>query len=135
MMPETTVGASVIDRYRSHIGKPRDSITTPALILDAAVLRRNIAVMAARTNGPTRLRPHAKSHKCAQIARLQIEAGAIGMTTATVWEAAALVRDGIEDVLIANQVVGVEKVRRLAEIAREACITVAVDDPGNAEAL
>jgi D-serine deaminase-like pyridoxal phosphate-dependent protein len=125
----------VIDRYRSHIGKPRDAITTPALILDAAVLRRNIAAMADRMKGPTRLRPHAKSHKCAQIARLQVEAGAIGVTTATVWEAAALVRAGIRDVLIANQVVGLEKVQRLAETAREARITVAVDDPGNAEAL
>src|SRR3954468_5432125 len=99
MMPETTVGASVIDRYRSHIGIRRDAITTPALILDATVLQRNIAAMAARMNGPTRLRPHAKSHKCAQIARLQVEAGALGVTTATVWEAAALVRAGIQDVL------------------------------------
>src|SRR5262245_33645749 len=121
--------------YRSNLGKARDALTTPALIVDAAVLRRNIAAMAARMRGPTRLRPHAKSHKCAQIARLQVEAGAIGVTTATVWEAAALVRAGIQDVLIANQVVGEEKLRRLAETAREARLTVAVDDPGNGKAL
>jgi D-serine deaminase-like pyridoxal phosphate-dependent protein len=117
------------------IGKARDALTTPALILDAAVLRRNIALMAARTSGPTRLRPHAKSHKCAEIARLQVEAGAIGSTTATVWEAVALVQAGIEDVLIANQVVGEEKIRRLVEAARNARLTVAVDDVRNAEAL
>src|SRR5262249_13212965 len=69
---------------------------------------------AARTSGPTRLRPHAKSHKCAEIARLQIEAGAIGMTTANVWEAVALVQAGIDGLLIANEVVGGEKIRRLA---------------------
>jgi D-serine deaminase-like pyridoxal phosphate-dependent protein len=135
MLPNTALGGSVIERYRSNRGKARDALTTPALILDAAVVRRNIAAMAARTRGPTRLRPHAKSHKCAQIARLQVEAGAIGVTTATVWEAAALVQAGIEDVLIANQVVGEEKVRRLAEAACQARLTVAVDDSGNAEAL
>jgi D-serine deaminase-like pyridoxal phosphate-dependent protein len=135
MSPDPALEAPVIDRYRSRIGKARDALTTPALILDAAVMRRNIAAMAARTRGPTRLRPHAKSHKCAQIARLQVEAGAIGVTTATIWEAAALVQAGIADVLIANEVVGEEKVRRLAETAREACLTVAVDDPGQASAL
>jgi D-serine deaminase-like pyridoxal phosphate-dependent protein len=120
---------------RSNIGKARDALTTPALILDAAVMRRNIALMAARTAGPTRLRPHAKCHKCVPIARLQVEAGAIGITTATVWEAAALSQAGIEDVLIANEVVGEEKIRRLAEAARNTRLTVAVDDVGNAEAL
>src|SRR5690242_10984580 len=91
---------------QSNIGKARDALTTPALILDAAVLKRNIATLAARMTGPTQLRPHAKSHKCAQIARLQLEAGAIGMTTATVWEAAALIQAGVQDLLIANEVVG-----------------------------
>jgi D-serine deaminase-like pyridoxal phosphate-dependent protein len=120
---------------RSNIGRARDALTTPALILDAAAMRRNIALMAARTSGPTRLRPHAKSHKCAQIARLQLEAGAIGMTTANVWEAVALVQAGIDDLLIANEIVGEEKIRRLAEAARNARLTVAVDDVRNAEAL
>jgi D-serine deaminase-like pyridoxal phosphate-dependent protein len=129
--PEPRVG----ERYRSSIGEAREALTTPALILDAAALKRNIAAMAARMRGPTRLRPHAKSHKCAEIARLQIDAGAIGMTTATVWEAAALVQAGIGDVLIANEVVGEEKIERLAAIAGEARLTVAVDEAENAAAL
>jgi D-serine deaminase-like pyridoxal phosphate-dependent protein len=120
---------------QSEIGKARDGLTTPALILDGAALKQNIAAMAARMNGPTRLRPHAKSHKCAQIAHLQLEAGAIGMTTATVWEAAALVHAGVGDVLIANEVVGEEKIRCLAETAKSARLTVAVDDAGNAASL
>jgi D-serine deaminase-like pyridoxal phosphate-dependent protein len=124
-----------LDAYRSDIGKARDALATPALILNAAALERNIAAMAARMQGPTRLRPHAKSHKCARIARMQVEAGAIGITAATVWEAAALVQAGIPDVLIANEVVGVEKIRQLAAAARNARVTVAVDDPRNAEAL
>jgi D-serine deaminase-like pyridoxal phosphate-dependent protein len=126
---------TLLDAYRSDIGKARDAVSTPALILDAAALERNIAAMAARTRGPTRLRPHAKSHKCAQIARMQVEAGAIGITTATVWEAAALVADGIRDILIANEVVGETKLARLAAAARDARVTVAVDDPRNADAL
>jgi D-serine deaminase-like pyridoxal phosphate-dependent protein len=124
-----------LDAYRSDIGKARDAVATPALILDAAALRHNVAAMAARMQGPTRLRPHAKSHKCAQIARMQVEAGAIGLTAATVWEAVALVQAGIPDVLIANEVVGEEKIRQLAAAARDARLTVAVDDPRNAAAL
>lgn len=124
-----------LDAYRSDLGKARDGLATPALILDAVALRRNIAAMAARMEGPTRLRPHAKSHKCARIARMQVEAGAIGITAATVWEAAALVEAGIQDVLIANEVVGEPKIRRLATAAREGRLTVAVDDPRNAAAL
>jgi D-serine deaminase-like pyridoxal phosphate-dependent protein len=135
MITISVPGGAVIDRFRCNIGKARDALTTPALILDAAVVRRNIAAMATRLQGPTRLRPHAKSHKCAPIARMQVEAGAIGVTTATVWEAAALAQAGIDDVLIANQVVGEEKLRRLAGVAQQARLTVAVDDPGNAEAL
>src|SRR5436190_4818684 len=113
MNSNSVLEGSAIEKYRSSVGKPRDALTTPALILDAAVVRRNIGAMAARMQGPTRLRPHAKSHKCAQIALMQVEAGAIGVTTATVWEAVALAWAGIEDVLIANQVVGEEKLRRL----------------------
>src|SRR5262249_42091264 len=76
-----------------------------------------------------------KSHKSAEIARMQIEAGAIGLTTATVWEAGAVVAAGLDDLLIANEVVGEAKIRHLAEIARTARVTVAVDHVRNAEAL
>jgi D-serine deaminase-like pyridoxal phosphate-dependent protein len=66
---------------------------------------------------------------------MQVEAGAIGLTAATVWEAAAVVAAGMDDLLIANEVVGEAKIRQLAEIARTARVTVAVDHVGNAEAL
>jgi D-serine deaminase-like pyridoxal phosphate-dependent protein len=120
---------------RAAIGRSRQELTTPALLLDLPVVRRNIARMAACTRGPTRLRPHVKSHKSAEIARLQMESGAIGLTAATVWEAAAMADAGMDDLLIANEVVGEEKVRRLAGIARTARVTVAVDHVRNAEAL
>src|SRR3954453_5381137 len=105
----------MLEAYRSSIERSRRDLPTPALLLDLEVLRRNIATMAACLPGPARLRPHAKSHKCAQIARMQLEAGAIGLTTATVWEAMALSRAGVPDLLIANEIVGSEKIEALAE--------------------
>ena len=53
-----------------------------------------------------------------EVRRMQVEAGAIGLCTATVWEADVMVRGGIDDVLIANEVVGREKIARLAELGR-----------------
>src|SRR5262249_20670796 len=120
---------------RTTIGRLRHELTTPALLLDLPVVQRNIDRMAACTRGPTRLRPHFKSHKCAEIARMQIEAGAIGLTAATVWEAAAMASAGLNELLIANEVIGEEKICRLADIARTASVTVAVDNMQNAEAL
>lgn len=135
MAADSSYECSVLKAYLPAVGKRRRELVTPALILDAAAARRNIRLMADRLTGPTKLRPHAKLHKSPQIAKWQLEAGAIGITTATVWEAAALVKEGIGDILIANQVVGPLKVRKAAEVAREASLMVAVDDCGNADAL
>jgi D-serine deaminase-like pyridoxal phosphate-dependent protein len=105
------------------------------MLLAIEAAEANIALMAGRFAGGTRLRPHGKSHKCAELAHRQIRAGAIGLTTATAWEAVAFVNRGIKDVLVANQVVGAEKVAALAAAAREARVTVAVDDAGHARHL
>jgi len=123
--------------YRSAIGRPRHDLVTPALILDLDVARRNIAAMAEYMRTvPAKLRPHIKVHKSPELARMQMEAGeALGLTTATVWEAVVMVRGGIDDILIANEVVGEEKVKALAELARDARINVAIDDAHNAEEL
>lgn len=122
--------------YRSAIGRPRRDLVTPALILDLDVARRNINFMAERLRGMTaRIRPHIKVEKCAELARLQVDAGAIGVCTATVWEAIEMRQSGIADVLIANQVGGKEKIMVLAEAARHGGLTVAVDDARNARDL
>lgn len=123
--------------YRSAIGRSRHDLTTPALILDLDVARRNIVKMAdyMRTV-PAKLRPHIKVHKSPELGRMQMEAGAaVGLTTATVWEAVVMVRGGIDDILIANEVVGEEKIQALAELARDAHMTVAIDNAQNAEDL
>ena len=121
---------------RAAIGRGRDEIDTPALLIDLDALERNISRMAAffRTVSAD-LRPHSKTHKCPRIAQLQIDAGARGITCAKVGEAEALVAGGIQDILIANQVVGPRKIARLVNVAREAKLTVAVDDPANVAAL
>ncbi len=127
----------ILGDYRSAIGRPRHDLVTPALILDLDIARRNIAAMAEYMRTvPAKLRPHIKVHKSPELAQMQMEAGeALGLTTATVWEAVVMVRGGIDDILIANEVVGEEKVKALAELARDARINVAIDDAHNAEEL
>ncbi len=107
-------------------------IETPALILEKSVFENNIAEMKKILDGSKlSLRPHYKSHKCSQIARIQIENGAVGMTCAKLSEAYDLVDSGIEDVLIANQIVGDEKISRLASLAKKCRLTVCVDNEEN----
>jgi D-serine deaminase-like pyridoxal phosphate-dependent protein len=126
----------VRDAYRSAIGRPRRELVTPALILDLDAARRNIQFMASRLSGmKAKLRPHVKVQKSAELAHLQIAAGAIGVCTATVWEAIVMSQSGIEDVLIANQVGGKEKITALAAAAKNGRLSVAVDDVQNAQDL
>ncbi|HUK76068.1 MAG TPA: DSD1 family PLP-dependent enzyme [Thermoleophilia bacterium] len=122
----------LVPPYRAPLGGDRDQIDTPALLLDRDKLEHNIAAMAAfAAGGPAKLRPHSKTHKCVEIARLQLAAGATGITCAKVGEAEALAEGGISDILIANQVVGPIKIARLVELARRCTVTIAVDDAGN----
>jgi 3-hydroxy-D-aspartate aldolase len=114
------------------VGMPLAAVDTPALVLDLDAFERNLARMAdAVRDQPVRLRPHAKSHKCAHIALRQIAAGAVGVCCQKVSEAEALVAGGVADVLIANEVVGTGKLDRLAALARRAKLGVCVDAAGN----
>jgi D-serine deaminase-like pyridoxal phosphate-dependent protein len=81
------------------------------------------------------IRPHAKVHKSLEIARRQLTAGAIGLTVATVYEAEAMLEAGPGEVLIANEVVGTDHLRRLTDVARRTTLVVAVDDEDNARQL
>jgi D-serine deaminase-like pyridoxal phosphate-dependent protein len=125
-----------LDVARRMVGASRDAPATPALLLDLPRVERNIAEMRRRMAGlPAALRPHAKIHKSPVLARMQLAAGAIGITTANIWEASALLDDGLSDVLIANQVVGPVKATELARIASLGRVAVAVDDASNADEL
>jgi len=122
--------------YRSAIGRDRSELITPALVLDLDIVRQNLALMSdLMKNSPAKLRAHIKVHKSPDIAKMQVDAGAIGIGTATIWEAIVIAHAGIQDVFVINQVVGAEKVRAAALLAREVPLKVAVDDPANLRAL
>ena len=107
-------------------------LSTPALILDVNLLNANISAMnKILENSSLKLRPHYKSHKCAALAKMQIENGAIGMTCAKLNEAEDLCDIGIEDILIANQIVDTKKIRKLADLANNCRLTVCVDNIEN----
>jgi D-serine deaminase-like pyridoxal phosphate-dependent protein len=115
----------------------KGEIDTPALLIDLDAMEANIATMAGfcRQAGVS-VRPHVKTHKTPAIARLQLDAGAIGLTCAKLGEAEAMVEEAdAHDVLIANQIVGSTKIARLTRLARRANVMVAVDDAANAAKL
>jgi D-serine deaminase-like pyridoxal phosphate-dependent protein len=115
-------------------GDRMQDVDTPALILDLAKFEQNLArLMRAVQPFGVRVRPHAKSHKCIEIARRQMQAGAAGICVQKLSEAAVFLDGGIPDVLITNEVVGARKLRRLAETALAhpgARLGVCADDIG-----
>ncbi len=122
--------------HPASIGMPLSEVDTPSLILDLDAFERNLDRMDASLAGKKiKLRPHAKSHKCPEIALRQMKRGAVGVCCQKVSEAGAMVEGGVPDVLIANEVVGAAKLRYLAALAKRAKITVCADDAGNVAAL
>ncbi|MFB3921562.1 MAG: alanine racemase [Terriglobia bacterium] len=122
--------------YSSAMGRNRRELITPALIMDLDVVRRNIQFMMQRLSTlRAKLRPHVKCQKSPELARMQVEAGAIGVCTATVWEAIVMSSSGVEDVMIANEVGGREKIAALAKAAKNGHLTVEIDGTKNAEDL
>lgn len=115
----------------------KEQIETPALLLDLDILEQNIKNMAEFMSGKTaELRPHYKSYKCPTISHKQVEAGAKGICCAKLSEAKTLVNAGIDDVLIANQIVDPKKIARLAGLANGSSkLTVAVDNSDNIKSL
>jgi len=112
----------------ASVGDHIDQIDTPALVLDLDAFERNMKLLQdAVSSVGVRLRPHAKSHKCPEIALRQIELGAVGICCQKVSEAAVFVDAGISDIFITNQVVGEKKVAHALDLASRARIGVLVD--------
>ena len=118
------------------VGTARADLDTPALLVDLDVLTANIAAMAAvcRQAGVA-WRPHTKGVKTPEIALMEVAAGAIGITCAKLGEAEVMAAGGIRDILIANQIVGPQKAKRLAALLAVADVKTAVDSVENAQAL
>jgi D-serine deaminase-like pyridoxal phosphate-dependent protein len=131
-----TLQADGVDRQQ-WIGSTLEDLDTPALLLDRAASDHNLRRMADFFRGrDCQLRPHFKNHKCLTLARRQLNAGAaVGMTCAKLGEAEVLADGGVDNVLIANQVVGAHKLARLVKLAGRIDLTVAVDDADQARAL
>ena len=120
----------------ASIGMRLEEVDTPALVVDLDPFERNLRRMTDAVAGRRiRVRVHAKTHKCPEIARRQVAAGAVGVCCQKVSEAEALVEGGIADVLISNEIVGAAKLARLAALSKRARIGVCVDDPENLRAI
>ena len=109
---------------------PAISLSTPGLIVDLDVFEANVAAMETMLRGTGKtLRPHVKTHRTPDLARRQLGGSSVGLTCATVGEAEAMVAAGMDDVLVANEVVDPRKIARLVALAGRARIGVVVDDP------
>ncbi|MEV6343132.1 alanine racemase [Actinoplanes sp. NPDC051851] len=116
---------------------PHADLATPHVAVDAGVLDRNLRAMAvgAASRGLA-LRPHAKTHKCVEIARRQVELGATGLTVATVAEAEVFAAAGLTDLFIAYPVwPSPSRVARLRALTERATVRVGVDSAESAAAL
>jgi len=111
----------VISRY--------SQLDTPALLIDEAIMRGNIFAMQEKADkAGVRLRPHTKTHKMPELAKLQVASGASGITVAKVGEAEVMAEHGLQDIFIANEVVGTSKLERIRELSRRIAIRLGVDN-------
>ena len=111
---------------------PVAELDTPVLLVDAASFERNIARMSDLTSAAgIACRPHGKAHKSPVVARMQIDAGAVGICCAKLGEAEVMAAAGVPDLLITTGVIGRSKIARLMEVARQAKTAVVADDAGN----
>jgi len=121
------------------IGEPRSrqALATPAVILDLDDFEHNLKVMARLCKqAGVSLRPHAKTHKSVEIAEQQIAAGAIGVSVATLREAAVMVEAGVPGVLLTTPVIGTVKIDVLCNLAgKSKGFMIVVDNPANVTAL
>lgn len=122
--------------HAAVIGLPKEALDTPALCVNLDVMEANIAriARACREHG-VGWRPHTKGQKVPAIALKLLAAGALGITCAKLGEAEVMAAAGIHDILVANQIVGAQKIARLVDLRRRADVMVAVDDADNVAAL
>jgi D-serine deaminase-like pyridoxal phosphate-dependent protein len=119
------------------IGKPKDQIDTPALLVDLDLMEQNIERMKNTIikEAGVNWRPHTKAMKTPVLAKRLLDAGAHGITCAKLGEAEVMAAGGIDNILIANQIVGNIKVRRLVELRKKTEVIVAVDSRRNVDEL
>jgi len=124
-------------RRPAEPGMTIDQVQTPAIVIDLDALDDNIAFLAAQVAGRAGVfaTPHAKAHKCVEIAQRQVAAGASRICCQNVAEVEAMAAGGIKSILLSNEIVAEGKAARLARVARDATIGVCVDHPAQADVL
>ena len=104
-------------------------LPTPALLIDIDRAKENIAMMQHRADSlGLKLRPHIKTHRMPFFAKMQVEAGAVGIACAKIGEAEVMADTGIEDIFIANEVVGIDKYERLRDLHRRIHVRIGIDN-------
>ena len=119
----------------ASVGQRLDEVDTPALVLDLDAFESNLRVLRKIVPSRIRVRPHAKTHKSADIALRQVAEGAVGVCCQKVSEAQALAEGGVKDILVSNEVVGAAKIARLAAVSKMAHLGVCVDNLENLRAI
>jgi len=111
-------------------------LDTPALVVNKDVMQKNIQEMQEKADrSGVNLRPHTKTHRTPAIARMQVEAGAKGITVAKVGEAEVMAEAGLTDIFIANEIYGLQKMERLKKVARKVKVAVGVDNKEQVQLL
>src|SRR5262245_51191476 len=125
------------DAADDWVGRRKDDLPTPALLLDLDAFESNLKTMAdhCRQSG-CGFRPHAKTHKCVEVGKRQVASGALGVSTATVPEAEAMVAGGIRGVLLTSPIVDPGKIARMVNLIRNGGeVMLSVGHPRQAELL
>ncbi|HLJ86649.1 MAG TPA: DSD1 family PLP-dependent enzyme [Candidatus Angelobacter sp.] len=132
-LPREIARRAHIQEALADLGRPgsRYRVATPAAIVDLDILEKNVATMRKALEGKAvALRPHAKSHKCSRIARIQVEAGAAGICCAKLGEAEALAESGVQSVLVTSPLIGADIAARAVKLAASMRdFAIVVDNP------
>lgn len=112
------------------------ALPTPAVVVDLRIVEKNIAAMlAGAKDNALAHRPHIKTHRCSELARMQVEAGCCGITVAKLGEAEAMAQGGIKDIFVAYAIIGADKIQRLLALSEQCRISTLVNSIEGAAAL
>jgi len=119
-------------KFKSKI----EDLDTPALLVDVNVMEKNLLWGQEKANSAgVKLRPHVKTHRTPALAKKQIKLGAKGITVAKLGEAEVMAKENIDDIFIANEIVGKIKIERLCKLNRQIRLATGIDSPIQAKAL
>jgi 3-hydroxy-D-aspartate aldolase len=137
LLPGSAAQAELVEKTSNDIGKSKWDLDSPALCVDLDKMEQNIKTMQNRLQGTgVATRPHAKTHKCPAIAKMQIAAGAVGVCASKLSESQVFLDNGIANVLMTGVNVTAPKIKRAMEVRKKyPGFIQAIDNPQNAQDL